>query len=287
MRNNIRAIDLANSIRMKRSHYALSTFALVEGVDDFTFYDRNTHCRCVIAHGRPNVLAGIAILNQDSFKGAIGIVDADFSVLEGEPSPAPNVIVSDAHDLELMLVSSAALEHVLRERGSPALVEGFEKARGNVREALIALAKPLGYLRWASLRHSWSLRFDGLDFTSFIGEKALTLDVEAMVATVRNLQGGAALPPPTETEMLQRMAELEGKGSHDPWHVCCGHDYVEILSIGLRRVLGGNGAAEVKPSRIERELRLAYERSYFQSTKAFVQMHEWEQANPPFRACCP
>jgi len=70
--------------------------------------------------------------------------------------------------------------------------------------------------------------------------------------------------------------------THDPWHVCCGHDLVCILSIGLRKIIGTWNPNDIKPDVLERSLRLAFERSYFHKTQLYVSIQQWEKANTPF-----
>src|SRR5438105_471262 len=94
-------------------------FLLVEGVDDARFFTTRTdsrRCRLVLAGGRENVLGAIAVLDRASFKGALGAVDADFDRIIGAgTAPAPNLAVTDTHDLEMMLIQSPALERLLAE----------------------------------------------------------------------------------------------------------------------------------------------------------------------------
>jgi hypothetical protein len=70
--------------------------------------------------------------------------------------------------------------------------------------------------------------------------------------------------------------------THDPWHVCCGHDLVWILSVGLRKTIGTWDTKDVRPDSLERSFRLAFERSYFYRTQLYVSIQQWEEANTPF-----
>ncbi len=69
---------------------------------------------------------------------------------------------------------------------------------------------------------------------------------------------------------------------HDLWHVCCGHDLVCILSIGLRRVLANYHEKEVAPEALERLLRVAYEPGHFKATNLCREIESWQQANQPY-----
>jgi hypothetical protein len=84
-------------------------------------------------------------------------------------------------------------------------------------------------------------------------------------------------------EDLQQRLISQKNNRYDPWQVCCGHDLVEILSLGLRRAIGSNKAADVAPNSLERCLRLAYEEVYFARTQLYVEIRVWESHNQPFK----
>jgi hypothetical protein len=226
------------------------------------------------------VVEAILELDRTDFKGALAIADADYTVLDRQPSPSPNLLVTDHHDVETMLIASPALEHVLRELGKEESIVQFERERGiAVRAHLAALARPIGYLRWLSSRNAWSLRFEALQFERFVRDKTLVLDELALLETLRN-PAGHAIP---ESKQVQAALSALIEPAHDVWHVCCGHDLVVLLSLGLRKLWGSNADAEVKPERLERELRLAYESAYFLATNLYAAIRVWESRNAPFR----
>jgi len=82
---------------------------------------------------------------------------------------------------------------------------------------------------------------------------------------------------------IQQALNSKKSNNHDPWQICCGHHLVEILSFGLRRVLGSNKAADVEPNSLERSLRLAYEEIYFRQTQLYLDIRKLESNNQPFR----
>ena len=281
------AVNIANSIRMKQPQYPERATLIVEGNDDkalFGRYSDSKACVIVVAHGRPKVVEAILELDKHQFRGALGIVDADFEVLEHRPPPSQNLLVTDAHDAECMMFASPALEHVLRELGDEAQLASFQKDRGtSAVDHLLFVGKVIGYLRWASARRQWSLRFEGLNFKAFLREKDFSFDRRLLFEEARRHRGGErAEPVPSIEEMEVSVEELDNP-AHDVWHVCCGHDLVEILSIGLRKVLGRNNEAEVRRERLEQQLRLAFEERYFLRTTLYVSIRVWEQRNPPFR----
>lgn len=70
--------------------------------------------------------------------------------------------------------------------------------------------------------------------------------------------------------------------AHNVWCVCCGHDLMGILSMGLCKALGSCNSKQVEPNILEKDLRLAYKFSYFRQTKLYKNIQVWEAANQPF-----
>jgi hypothetical protein len=237
-------------------------------------------CQFVIADGKEKVCEVLRILDADGFRGVLGIVDADFDLLDQIPVSSVNVVRGDCHDLEAMLVRSPALDRVLREFGREGKIQRFVSQAGReIRHVLLAAATPLGYLRWHSLRSDLRLRFDGLLFSRFVDMATLTADRTTLIATVKNHS--------QRQELNSHALGLAIRGiedpTHDPWQLCNGHDLVEVLSIGLRRAIGSQSAAAVRVEEIERALRLAYEAVDFAACALYRTIREWEQRNYPFR----
>lgn len=270
-----------NTIMMLRPNSPHLSFLIVEGTTDEKAYENfidTKKCRIVAAHSKDNAKDAIGILEAEQFVGMLAIVDADFDVLTGEIPASANILLTDTHDLETMLLQSPALEKVLTEFGSK---EKIARQGKEVREVLLEAGAPIGYVRWISLQEGLNLTFEGLDFGKFIDieEHTLVIKVSALIVAIKNKSQKHAL---VEQDILDRVATCQ-KNAHDPWHVCCGHDLIEILSLVLRKALGTNDAKDVKPDIIARSLRLAYERAFFCETRLYASMQAWERANQPFK----
>jgi Protein of unknown function (DUF4435) len=138
---------------------------IVEGRTDKLFYEHlvdDNKCEFTIAINKDKAIKSLEILEQDNFVGVLAIVDADFAILKASLPNSENLMVTDDHDLETMLIKSPALEKVLRELGSEEKITNFGK---DVRKTLIDIGKTIGYLRWVSLKHSLSLKFEDLTFS--------------------------------------------------------------------------------------------------------------------------
>lgn len=283
MKKHLNGNDIANEIRMTRSQHN-GAFVMVEGAtSDFRVYKRlidNNVSKIMPAHNKDNVIQAIKILNQANFKGVVGIVDADFWHLEQKKPDNPNLFTTDTHDLETMLLESPALEKVLDEFGSVDKINEFVKKSGkSIRTVLLKTGCSLGYLRWVSLQQNLALTFEGLAFNRFVDNKTLALNITNLIKTVKNKSQKHNL----NEQDLEQSIDAVKDTNHNRWDVCCGHDLICILSLGLQKTLGSNKAKDVDVALLEKFLRVAYEYAYFLNTQLYQSLKSWEEYNQPFK----
>ena len=282
MRQSVKPHTVATEVRMMRTQHK-GALLIVEGPTDKTAFYRLVDefgCRIVIAHGKENSQAALQVLESESFPGVTAIIDADFSRVAGTPTQSPNLLSTDLHDLECMMIASPAFQKLLSEYANPQQLEQFERKSGCGLDVLLAKnAMPLGYLRWLSLRDDLAFDFEGLSFGKFLDRRDLHIDTGRLVTEVKN---HSQKRNPADSELKLAMQSLSSP-SHDPWQVSCGHDMVEILSFALRKTIAARKDLEVKPEVLEKDLRLAYERAYFQDTGLHKSIREWEATHSPYR----
>jgi Protein of unknown function (DUF4435) len=264
----------AASIRLRRSTFT-GVFLLVEGYSDRRFYERfvgESTCQIVSVSGKPSsklrVITVLEILEKSGFQGVLAIVDADFDRLAPSPVHTPNL-------LRTIIFKSFALNKVIAEFGSE---EKIAKLGREVRTALLESGISVGYLRWISIQNGLNLTFEGITFSKFMDEQTLQTNEPQMIQEVKNKSQAFSL----DSEKVQQQLTTLKVNRHDPWQVCCGHDLVEILSLGLRKAIGSARATDVEPSSLERNLRLAYEEAYFDKTQLYSDIRAWESLNLPF-----
>ncbi|QLE59099.1 DUF4435 domain-containing protein [Nostoc sp. TCL26-01] len=282
MRDYLSVDREANAIRLRRSTF-LGTFLLVEGSSDKIFYERfvdKLACALVSVSGKPSsklrVIEVLNILERSNFQGVLAIVDADFDHLGTLLHKSHNLIRTDTHDLETMLLKSSALDKVITEFASEEKITKFDR---DIRTALLEAGISIGYLLWISQIDGLNLTFDGLIFSRFIDEQTLQINEVRLIEEVKNKSQAFAL----KTKDLQKRLMEQKSSNHDPWQVCCGHDLVEILSLSLRKTIGSAKANDVEPNSLERNLRLAYEAVYFCKTQMYSSISIWESNNQPFK----
>lgn len=253
------------------------------GTADLRTYKRfidTDACQIIVAHGKGNATGALKILEGSGFKGVFAIVDSDFWRLEGRNPESPNLFVTDTHDLETMMFKASAASKLLTEFGSRDKIDDFVSQNDkDVYEALLDGAMPVGYFRWVSQLQNLGLTFQNLPFGSFIDSRTLSTDVTSLVRVVKN----KSRRPDLLDDDLRSAIEEKAECAYDPWDVCCGHDLVRIMAVGLRSRLGSNNHAVVESEVLEKILRIAYEPSHFFDTQLYQDLKTWEAANAPFR----
>lgn len=281
MKSSLNGYDIANTARMTRSRHS-GAIMIVEGEIDIRVYQhfvKQGQCILIPAHGKDNAVDALAILEGTKFKGLIVIVDADFWRLEQIQLPSQNLLMTDTHDLETMILFSPALDKILSEFGSAPRILGLGKP---LRELLLDRCLPIGYLRWLSspTKKNLGLRFKKLSFEKFVNEKTLTVDLDKLINEVKQNSGGPKLDQKATKEEVRAL--LRNK-IYDPWQVCCGRDLIQMLAIGLRKVFGNHRGVRITTDVLDGILRLAYEYSLFHLSILYKSIMKWEQANSPFK----
>jgi hypothetical protein len=271
----------ANEIRMLRSQFQ-GAFLIVEGSTDQRFYKRfidPDQCMIRAASGKEMALKVMDILERDRFPGILAILDADSLIVEQAVPASPNILLTDDHDIEMVIIRSPALEKVLDEYASEAKIAQFKQQTGqDVRSALLERGLHLGYLRWHSLRANLALKFEDLDFTKFVKRDALSFSPAAMIRAIKD---HSQKPGLNEHDILARLQELAALG-HDPAQICCCHDAITLLALGLCKIWGSHNTGDLPPAALESILRIAFETAHFHATRLYAAICTWEQTNTPY-----
>ena len=273
MREYIKASDISNQISMLRSVFE-GTILVVEGVTDMRLYGKlidDAVCEIIPAHSKENVRMSVRESNfRRKDDKVIGLMDADTDLLERKAS-VPPLFITDARDAEMMLIKSDALNDVIHEYGEKDAIYLFEEKNGKIRDVILNACYPLGLLMYVSKIRDLGLSFKDLDFSRFINSLTLSSDIRAMAEEVIYNSQDLGLSAKRVREILE--AELEKE--LDPWIVCRGHDAVEILVLGLRKIFGSYNAKGIRCGELAGALRLAYDMSDFIETRLYEETKGW------------
>jgi Protein of unknown function (DUF4435) len=273
-----RPVVVANELRLWRAVHK-GAFLLLEGRDDRLFYEKfvdGMACKIKVVENKANVCEIVRILEAEDFPGILGIVDADFDLIEGRAAGSGNLVFGDSHDLEGMLIRSPALSGILIEFGSSSKIERFGR---DIRTAILQAAYPVACLRLYSERSGDMLRFSGLSHRRFVEPHTLNVDRTALAREVKNCSRRQDIP---DGYLVEQIENIEREG-HDPWQFCVGDDLLAALSIGLRGAFGNSNAQQVRDDQLRTALRLAYNSNHFITSLQHLAIKRWEACNDPFQ----
>lgn len=276
------ADDIAVEAEMVRARFKGSILFL-EGSADLLLFERfidAAHCYAVIAYGKENAIGAVQILESKRSAGILAIVDADHWHVLDQTVPSPNVIMTDMHDIELMIIQSDSFQRVINEYASADKVNVFlsRNSTSDLRGLLLERCVPLGMLRLISYKAHLYLKFKDIKYKSFVDARTLTIDVEKMVYSVLNNTKKKGMNP---LDLISKVQTSMETVVHDRYQLCSGHDVTELLGIGLRKSLGSQVEAIACRSNLESLLRLSYEMHSFIKTCLYASVRSWEAANIP------
>lgn len=213
----------------------------------------------------------------------VAVVDADLDRLLGEVEERPNLIRTDAHDLETTLLSGPALERVLLQVAREALLHSEEQWGEPLRGRLFRWAEGLGRLRWLKIRLHPEL--DALRFKGKEGEPSLrrkyadcvesgwTPSVERSIRAVCLACNAHHLLPPRRN----LAGEARALGEADLLQLCNGHDLLGLLAAWLMEE-GGRHAPDA--GELAELLAVACPADWLARTAMWDGLRRWERENP-------
>jgi hypothetical protein len=241
------------------------------------FFD-GKKCRTIPSNGRLNAVVATITLNSEGFLGFLTIVDADFDRLDSITPRAVNILYTDSHDLETMLLNSTALDRVLPELLSP---RRKDISQSTILQLALQAGAPIGILRWVSspAKQNLGLKFKGVDFRRFVAFPSFVSNIDAMIQEVLRNTGACVIDI---GRLKTSYYAIDGR-SIDLWDVCSGHDLVELIFIGLKDRFGNRRAKSTTLEVFDAMVRIAYSESDFRSTKLFQQIQTWESSNSTYK----
>lgn len=258
---------IANAVRMIRAaQLTKRTVMIVEGESDRRFLEicMRGRLECYPVKGKDKVIKALEVLKRESALGwFFALMDADFDRLLGVTVSHDSAVMTDLHDLECELLSSPALEKVVREYCSEdkcfsALgVRDLVLAAVRIRQELLEQGSVLGAIRFVSRRDGLSVKFSGMSYEAILVPK--TVKVDPVEAVRYLLSRGSHVT--NEGSLMAEVKKVLDAG-HEAWQLCQGHDLVNLFLLGMRRLWGrGN----LRDGIVDSGLRLAYEEAFLGS----------------------
>jgi hypothetical protein len=259
---------------------------LAEGSSDVRVYAFivNENCRIFYADGKEIVLAVMALIRKAAYPGVVAIVDADFGRLFGRLHDADDVISTDTHDIETLVIRQvAALARFVVKYGlCETKSRDFDSFRlraitTQLQENVMQSGSIIGYVRFISARGGLAFDFKQLVHSRVYRVDAgrLQIDMGALEIEIMGRCNTSNSPVKWAviTGELDNLRAKEG----DLWQVCCGHDLTNLLTIYLH-------AAGIKITRaqVESDLSLFFDMLEFTATAMYSKLAQWEIQHPDY-----
>ncbi|MCK5593240.1 DUF4435 domain-containing protein [Candidatus Bathyarchaeota archaeon] len=270
------AEEIANEIHM-RCVDTPGPFILVEGPSDVRFLS----CQMTVGienivptFGWERLVDAMVILQGDGLVNILGIIDLDYRGIIASTELPTDVFTADSHDMETMMFSSSAFEKVLGQKSSLRKVRTYPSGSAGVKSKVLDLGQRIGSLRFYSQFIEEHYSFEDLDIGKFVDRRTLVLSDPQCVSHIRGISPKNSRIP---NDILARaLAEtLNVPEFADTYRLCCGHDLMEILAIGLKSLWGSHSSTEISGDLIEESFRLAYSHEMFCITNLFRQINDW------------
>ena len=212
--------------------------------------------------------------------GVLGIVDADFDHINGRNGLPDNIILTDYHDIEMVIFKSQPdLSSLYSEIADLYLVQEYEKNTRIIIDSVIAIAYELGLLRLVCSKYPKENcpSTKGTHYWECINESFRINMDEVINRIIRGSIGKRIY----KTDLENAIASEKGH-KHDMYQVCCGHDVTEILAYCFSddsKLLDCGKKGCQSRSKIESVLRVAYKPESFKTTDMYKRILEWQKLN--------
>ena len=253
-----------------------STILLLEGDSDYAALEQHIDvgaCLAVPGHGKTVILGAMKLVDENRMQGVAALVDRDFVGILHPPVESHNLFYTDNSDID----STIFLLDSPRERVVSNFSNQADRQRHlsscNVHSSLelaIAIAYPIGVLRWISERDGYGLNLDRFPIESVLLQDCSCIDLQGacLIAVKRTKLATEDLKDTIYTELETAIAEIS-----DRYGYCRGHDLVKALATVMRKKWGGKFSYDV----IENALRAAFSFEDLASTKFYKDLERWAQ----------
>ena len=172
---------------------------------------------------------------------------------------------------------------VMKEYGDLTKIKRFEaRVQKDIPEVLLENAAKIGCLRKLSLDEVLGLRFSNLEYSAFLAVDELAVKEEAFTRYVLTHSRRQSI---YSCEALTDYVTKEVE-ENNVWQMSCGHDVMALLTLGLIHQFGDYNAKRLIVGQLEGSFRMAYQKEYFEATKLYRDLLEWELTQGKYCLFC-
>lgn len=262
-----------------QKQFGIQYYLIVEGESDESFFENIldcSECKVVNLKGKERVKEFIEEQNRANKKGYLGIVDADFEHIDGYEKAIDNVLLTDVHDIEMMILgSNPNMRRIYSELTENIIIKSFEeKHPKSFIDSIMEAAYEIGLLKMVMKRPRYCVDMKDIFYSDVI-DKNFKVDIDELIGRVKKKHHSL--------HEIKKEIEDEKEKKFDKFQVCCGHDVTSILAVSFISVenegLGYGKLKHITKNRIEELLRVIYNYDCFINTKLYSSIVKWEKLN--------
>jgi len=189
----------------------------------------------------------------------VGVIDRDYRDHNSSQPAIQGLVLTDVRDIEGMMFWSSAFDRVFAELGS---LEKLPKSKHEaidyrtIRALISDTCEKVGRFRAYCFISGTNISFRNLDYTKFVCDRSLELDVPKFLNHLRGRNEGANSIEEKDWQIAQSCKHLR-KGCAAPELICHGHDLMGLVAVSLRRMWGSHGGSLSRQS-IETTFRIGF-----------------------------
>lgn len=295
---------IVNTIRMELIYelekYGFQPFPylIVEGITDISFFKKfcTEDCNFKKANGKENVIEIVTTLKKEDCI-ILGIVDTDFWYLDNIKCENPNILITDLHDIEIMMLETQAFDSILAEFGIFKKIAKLERKKNiTLKKLLYDECSKIGYIRWFTKKNIdfSELRLKRLKFDNFFDSDNFVICEDRLIQTIlKNTKDWTMLKTNLDViyatnvdkNFIKNLIHKSKDSKIDLRHLCRGHDLTKVLVIGLIKNFGNDTNPNFPSCRknLESSLRLSYTLDNFLQTQLYSSIKKWEIINKGYQ----
>lgn len=256
---------------LKHPSYADKAIIIVEGGSDIRLFRsllNSEKFKIESAEGKVELSEIINDLQSDYENRLVGLRDADHDrILCTEPE-AENIIITDLHDAEMMMLSSPSLDNFVNEY---AVNENHDVILSELRNSVFDAAYFIGVARLINEIKDLKLNFKSLSFSGFVSVNKLEVIIDKQALLGQLIARSPNKPGSLTESLIMEYIESEIENEHCRLQACSGHDVTKLIG----RVFSQSWASvdrNLNQPRVEAALRLGYSREMFMQTGVYEEL---------------
>ena len=290
-KNKNRILNKASLIRNKDKERPI---LFLEGEDDqrlFSKFIDHDQCYLLETGGKSKLLVLMKELEDKSFVNFLAIIDADFDNILNASYPSPNIIRTETHDLEMLILKLDTIfknifsEYIDPEKFNQFLIrsehhfESRNEAILYLKELILNTIEFIGKFKfWNQSRENNRLKFEKLDFEEFFDSKTFKIDKDDLFKSV-NFNSIKKTDISDIKKGIESLKDLQ----FDIWNICSGHDFIEVFVLGIRNNFGyEKKIPKIDHERIIEFIHGLFNAELFKTTELYKKIKDWEKQKKIF-----